>query len=53
MDTEKSKALWAKIQKAAQALEGYKEFSWGWRIASENLQRAVEIAMLHDDKVAA
>jgi hypothetical protein len=44
VNLQKSRGLWVKVSEAAQVLEGYKEFSWGWRMASKGLQRAVQIA---------
>jgi hypothetical protein len=48
VNLQKSRGLWVKVAQAAQTLEGYEEFSWGWRMASEGLHRAVEIARAFD-----
>lgn len=53
VNLQKSRGLWEKVQRAAAILEGYVEFSWGWRMASEDLQRAVELAVAFDKKLAA
>jgi len=54
VNLQKSRGLWTKVQRAAATLEGYVEFSWGWRMASEDLQRAVERATAFDrEKLAA
>lgn len=53
LNLQKSRGLWEKVRRAAATLEGYREFSWGWRMASEDLQRAVERATAFDKKLAA
>ena len=53
VNLQKSRGLWEKVRRAAATLEGYVEFSWGWRMASKDLERAVELAVAFDKKLTA